>query len=325
VYLLSGTSVTGTLMSSASGNGFTNNSCRNCEVVLNHATNEALIAMSTSTSSSGSGLQFLNLNSTSNPFSSVVSANNPISEGILWDAGRNLILSPNGEGPGQNGNGIYDLFDTSSMAATPELSNPVGGTLESAAEDCLTGIALATKESSSQLYLADLTQLTTPPTAAGWRAVPQQFLSFPEFQFNQGTAGIAVAPGSHLALVTGESGGRQFGVVELPTASNTSDSAPNVVDYVAAYLPNTPDNNVWSAGSDPHTLTAYVSPNNGSAYAVMANAPPPKFLAVIDMAALLKAPRAGETNNVLQCDRYDSGGCVDLIGTGIVRYVATGN
>jgi hypothetical protein len=329
VYLLSGTSLTGTLTSSASGNGFTNNSCRNCEVVLNHVTNEALIAMSTSNASSG--LQFLNL--MSNMFTPIppVSATNPVSEGILWDAGRNLILSPNGEGPGQNGNGIYDLFDTSWTITTPELSNPVytlpgGGaeqtSLEAAAEDCLTGIALATKESSSALYLGDLSQRTTP-TSTSWTA-PQQFLFFPEFQFNQGNAGIAVAPGSHLAVVTGESGGDQFGVVELPS-TNVADTAPNVVDYVAAYLPKTPDNNVWSAGSDPHTLTAYVSPNNGTAYAVMANSPPPKFLAVIDMAALLKAPRAGETNNVLQCDRYDSGGCVDLIGAGIVRYVATGN
>jgi hypothetical protein len=332
VYLLSGTGVTATLPSGASGNGFTNNSCQNCGVVLNHVTNEAVIPMSTSNTSSG--LQFLNLMSNAFTPTPPVSAVNPVSEGILWDAGRNLILSPNGEGPGQNGNGIYDLFDTSSLAATPELSNrvytlPGGGagqtSLESAAEDCLTGIALAAKELSSALYLADLTQRTTP-TSTSWTA-PQQFLFFPEFQFNQGNAGIAVAPGSHLALVTGESGGNQFGVVELPPAAPTT-GAPGVVDYVAAFLPNTPDTHVWNQGSDPHTLTAYVDPNDTKAYAVMANSSPPKFLAVIDMAALLEAPRLpteGPQHTVDQAGIEGCSQCVDLLGTGIVRYVATGN
>ena len=104
------------------------------------------------------------------------------------------------------------------MAATPEFANPVyilpgGGAgntrLWSAAEDCSTGIALAAV-GSAELYLADLSQATfTSGSPAGSWTAPQQFLSVPEFNFLAyngalyGTEGLAVAPGSQLAIVTG--------------------------------------------------------------------------------------------------------------------------
>jgi hypothetical protein len=79
---------------------------------------------------------------------------------------------------------------------------------------------------------------------------------------------------------------------------------------------------------DPHTITAYVSPNNGKAYAVLANTTPyfagtniggpPIWIAVIDIKALLAAPRQSSKfgpNNVASS--------VDLIGSGIVRYLST--
>jgi hypothetical protein len=221
------------------------------------------------------------------------------------------------------------------MAATPELANPVynlpgaGDTiLDSAAEECSTGIALSTNEFTNTLYLTDLSQKTiTGPNS--WTA-PQQLLSVPEFNsLAAGTTGIAVAPGSHLGIVTGEFGGNAFGVIDLPTIT-IANTPPGVVDYVAAQLPNTPSGLSWQQGLDPHTVTAYFSPNALKAYAVMANSPPPKFLAIVDMAALLAAPRASTTagppHNVYQCDVYNNAsGCVDLLGAGIVRFVATGN
>jgi hypothetical protein len=82
-------------------------------------------------------------------------------------------------------------------------------------------------------------------------------------------------------------------------------------------LPNTPDTRVWTHGLDPHTVTAYVSPNDLKAYALLADLPPgspPTYLAVVDMAALLVAPRSG---------MHTVDPSYDLIGNGVVRYVAT--
>ena len=69
-------------------------------------------------------------------------------------------------------------------------------------------------------------------------------------------------------------------------------------------------------------MTAYVSPNDRRAYAVLANTTPngdsaiggpPTYLAVIDIAALLSAPRVEGSHTVNQ----------DLICNGILRYVPT--
>jgi hypothetical protein len=155
------------------------------------------------------------------------------------------------------------------------------------------------------------------------------------------------SPGSHLAVVTGEFGGNQFGVIQLPTTAGSGTSpyscpadpaisgAPSVCDHVSVFLPNTPDGNYWSEGLDPHTVTAYVSPNSGKAFAVMANLPPPTYLAVVDMAALLAAPRLsgegysqspagpGTYSYVDQAGLEGCVGCIDLVASGILRYVAT--
>ncbi len=75
-----------------------------------------------------------------------------------------------------------------------------------------------------------------------------------------GTNGIAVAPGTHLGIVTGEFGGNVEGVIQLPSTSGSG--TPAVVDYVAFTVPNTPADAPWAEGFDPHTVTAYVSPNS---------------------------------------------------------------
>jgi len=355
IYLLSGTSLTSTMTSGATASaGFTGGSCQNCGVAINQATNTAAIMVGLSGPPSGSGIQFLDLGT--NKLSSPVAAANQVSEGIVWDPNRNLVLSPN-EGAGENGAGIYDLFDTSAVpspitssgqvVSAPEFANPVyipcrvvarggagtGTFLDSAAEDCSTGIALASDEFKSYAYITDLTQATfTAGSPAGSWTAPQQFLAFPEFSgFAAGISGIAVAPDTHLAVATGEFGGNQFGVLQLPATSGTG--TPNVVDYAAASLPNTPGGQPWFQGLDPHTVTAYVSPNDGKAYALMANlasvpcsgscegyTSKPTWLAVIDMAALLAAPRV-----TTEAGPHNVDPSYDLIGNGVVRYVATGN
>jgi hypothetical protein len=107
--------------------------------------------------------------------------------------------------------------------------------------------------------------------------------------------------------------GNQFGVLQLPATSGTG--FPAIVDYAAATLPSTPDGFPWSLGGDPHTVTAYVDPNNGKAYGLMAASPPPKWLVVIDLQALLSAPRTPGTHFVSPS--------YDLLTNGVVAYVST--
>jgi hypothetical protein len=105
---------------------------------------------------------------------------------------------------------------------------------------------------------------------------------------SEGTNGIAVAPGTHVAVVAGEFGGAGFGAVRLPASSGSG--TPTVVDYVAANIPNDPSGRAWLMGLDPHTLTAYKSPNSGKPIAVITN-DIRTFVALVDLEGLLAAPR----------------------------------
>ena len=61
----------------------------------------------------------------------------------------------------------------------------------------------------------------------------------------------------------------------------------------------------WSHGLDPHTLTAYQSPNSGNAIALFANLPPPNSVAVVDLTAMLALSRNGAGD---VCDAPDAPG-----------------
>jgi hypothetical protein len=309
VYLITGSTLNTTLTSGANTVAdFSGGYCENCGVAINSTTNTAVITIGLSTASSGSGLQFLDLGS--NTFATPVPALHEVSEDVLWDQSRNLILSPN-----EDSN--YDLFQVGTSSTT-EFANATAYTGEgdSAAEDCSTGIALSTLEFTDSLYISDLTQATFTPGPPGTWTAPGQVVAFPEFVgFAAGTDGIAVAGNSHLGIVSGEFGGNEFGAFQLPATSGTG--TPSFLDYAAAALPNTPDGNAWEQGLDPHTITAYVSPNNGKAYGVMANGDgvPPTYLAIIDLQALLNAPRTTGTHTVDPT--------YDLIANGVVTYIAT--
>jgi len=306
VYLLTGSTLTTTLTSASDTlASFSGGSCQNCGVTINGKTNTAVIAMGLSTAPSLTGFQFLDLGT--NTFGAPVPAANYITEDAQWDPGRNLLLSPNEYG-------TYDLFDTS-QSPPAEFGNFIGaGEFDSSAEDCTTGIALSAIEFTGNLFITDLTQATFTPGSPGTWTAPSQTTSFPEFvNFAAGTSGIAVAPGSHLALAAGEFGGNMFGVVVLPSTSGSG--TPAFGDYVACSVPNTPDGAGWQQGLDPHTMTAYVSPNNGRALGLMANYPPPNWLALIDLAGVLSAPRLTGTHT---CDPS-----YDLVAHGVVAFIAT--
>lgn len=321
IYRITGTTLNSTVTSLATQTlDFSGGNCETCGVAIDQENNLAYMQIGIVGSPSGGGIETLNL--TTGTQTAYSTANEP-SEDIQVDPGRNWILSP-------NEHNVYDLIDTSSSTWKEygfSVSIPYSGELDSAAEDCTTGIALSTEEIISysgktpNLLIVDPTQATF---SGGTWSAPEQSVGFPEFTgMYFATDGIAVAPGSHLALVTGEFGGNQVGVVTLPSTSGSG--TPTFGDYVSALLPKTPDGKAFGLGFDPHTVTAYQSPAGGF-YGLAADWEPyngsgsyyPAYVAVIDMPGLLSAPRC-------------SGNCVhgphevdptyDLVAHGIVRYV----
>ena len=161
--------------------------------------------------------------------------------------------------------------------------------------------------------MADLTQASFVAGTPGSWSGPQNIVTL-NASFSAGTSGITVAPGtSHLATVTGEFGGSSFAVLQLPATSGTG--TPSIVDY--AFVPCIGG---LSAGLDPHTVSAYTSPNDGKAYTVFASSPPPSELMVADMAAILALPRSAGTNTVI--GDTGPGSCLNA-GDGVIRSVAT--
>ena len=281
VFVINGTTLSSTVTSGAtSTQSFSGGSCMNCGVVVDSTTNKALITIGLATGGPG-GYQFLDL--ASNTFEAPIPAGGPTSEDVSIDPVRHLVLSPN---EFQN----YQIVNIS--AATAALFNntgfATGGAPDSAGEDCTTGIALSTLEGTGNLYIADLTQAVfTPGTPGTWTDTASQTQVFPEFAgFAAGTNGIAIAPGSQLGIVTGEFGGNLEGVIQLPATSGSG--TPAVVDWVAFTVPNLPNEAPWSEGFDPHTVTAYVSPNSKKAFGVLENGDF-SFLAVVDLQGLLSA------------------------------------
>jgi choice-of-anchor A domain-containing protein len=307
VYILSGTSVVTTLADGAASTlGFSGGVCETCGVTLNTATNQAILMEGTSSGAGGFQLLDLGPQTFETPFPS---PSGLISEDVLYDPIRGLILSPSEEGN-------YELVNLSGSSPAFFENNIGGGSLDSAGEECSTGIALSTDEGSDQLFITDLTQATfTPGSPSGTWSAPGGFETFPEFSgLGAGTAGISVAQGSHLGIVTGEFGGNLIGAIQLPATSGTG--TPSVADYVACALPAEPNGDEFAQGFDPHTVTAYVSPNSGDAIGLSADGGP-SYVALIDLTKLLNTSIVPRTVGTHSCDPS-----VNLEALGVVSYVA---
>ena len=185
--------------------------------------------------------------------------------------------------------------------------NPIvvpSGILDATAADCATGIVLAPAEFSgpSQVYIADISNPAFAPFVPGlpgtWTA-PAQVQTLSGSFLSAGASGIAVAQGTSTGVVSGEFGGDAITAITLPATSGTG-AVPAIPDHVTCRIPGG-----WSHGLDPHTLTAYQSPNSGNAIALFANSPPPNSVAVVDLTAMLALSRdgAGEV-----CDAPDAPG-----------------
>lgn len=274
VYLLNGTSLTKTLKSSGSGFiSFSGGSCTNCGVAMDAVHDKAVIGLSIA---GAPGFQFLNL-ATSTFEPAFKSPSGQISEDVLIDPSRNLLLSAS-----EANN--YEIINIATSTAPKFFENRItgfSGEADSSGEDCTTGIALAPAEFSgpSAVYLADLTQAKfTPGTPGSWTA-PSQVQSLSESFLSAGASGVAVAQGTHIGLVAGEFGGNAITAIALPTTSGTG--IPTITDWVTCSIPG------FSNGFDPHTVTAYQSPNGGKdAVALLANGGATQ-VAVVDLTKML--------------------------------------
>jgi hypothetical protein len=298
VDLINGSTLTTLTSGSNALASFSGGECMNCGVGINAANNTAVIAMGLA--GGPSGVQVLNLGN--NTFNAGFPLKSYVSEDISIDSVRNLILSP-GEG------GVYDLLQIGAGNTLTEYGHAVGGELDSAAEDCTTGIALSSDEFTDQVYITDLTQAVFTAGTPGTWSAPGQFINLDDGGYSAGTTGISTAPGTgHLGVVTGEFGGSAYAALQLPSTSGSG--TPTLVDWAyVASMPNTPDGVAFSAGYDPHTITAYTSPNTSKAYAVVAdwNGSTPTWLGVIDLACVLAQPRSGAhtvSGNASACTRY---------------------
>lgn len=290
VYLLSGTTLTNTLTSGSTGTtGFSGGSCYNCGVALNASNNSAVINMGVAGAPSGSGVQILNLNT--NTFNPAFKMTDEVSENISVDPTRSLILSADED---QN----YVLLQLQSDGVTLKEFDPTffsGAESDSSAEDCSTGVAIAPGEFTNNVQLVNLNSISFGTTT--YTAPNSVFTVATNYTFSAGLCGSAVAQGSgHLAVVTGEFGGNTFSVLQLPATPSTA--TPAVVDYVTAAIPNNAAcGGTFSAGYDPHTVTAYTSPNDGNSYAVFAgySGGVPTCLAKVNMTQLINSAVRGGT------------------------------
>jgi hypothetical protein len=129
------------------------------------------------------------------------------------------------------------------------------------------------------VYIADLTQATFTPGSPGTWSAPSQVQTLSESFLSGGASGIAVAPGTYTGIVTGALGGDTITAMALPTTSGSG--TPAISDWVTCSIPGG-----FSTGRDPHTVTAYQSPNGGHAIGLVVNEGA-TTLAVVDLTMML--------------------------------------
>src|SRR5262249_52166389 len=94
---------------------------------------------------------------------------------------------------------------------------------------------------------------------------PSQDQTLTESSLSAGASGLAVAQGTHIGVISGEFGGNTITAIQLPATSGSG--TPAITDWVTCAI-----GGGFSAGFDPHTVTAYQGPNGlKDAIAVLAN------------------------------------------------------
>lgn len=241
------------------------------------------------------GFQFLDL--ATNTFEPAFTTQDPggqISEDPLIDPVRHLLLSPS-----EDNN--YEIVNVANSTSPQFFEQAVtaGGELDSAAEDCSTGIILAPAEFSgpSQVFIADINNpgsapqaVFTPGSPGSWTA-PQQVQTLAGSNLSAGASGASVAQGTHTGVIAGEFGGDGLTAIALPTTSGAG-AVPAIGNWATCAT-----GGGFSMGLDPHTLVAYQSPNGGDAIALMVNDGATQ-LAVVDLTRMLDGTTVPTTGNV---------------------------
>jgi uncharacterized repeat protein (TIGR01451 family) len=290
VYVIKGTTIEHELTSGGSSSiSFSGGSCTNCGVAMDSAHNRALLGLSVEGKPS---FQFLNLTTLEfeKPFAA---ASGEITENPLIDPTRELILSP-------AENGVYELVNVTKASEPAFFDNKISGEfgenrfLDSAGADCSTGIALATSEDTSNLYLADLTQAKFTSGSPGSWTAASQFQLLEETSLSAGTSGVAVAQGTHTGVVAGEFGGKNITAIALPETSGSG--TPALKDYVTCAI-----GTEFESGDDPHTVTAYKSPNGGDAIALVGDLGG-NTLVIVDLTKMLNTSTVKRTSGGHACE-----------------------
>ena len=302
VYIIQGTTLKSILNSSGVPSlrpMFFEGNCANCGVTMDAINNRAMIGVNLSSDGVMQGFQMLNLGPPATFEDPIASqAIGPdgiyhISAGILIDPIGNRVLSPGQQGTFE----IVTLPDQGTSAAFFENVFTGLPAFGSAAADCARGIALATMmvEDPSKVYVADLNQATaTPGSPAGTWTAPSQIQTLTESHLAFGANGIAVVQGTGIGIVTGEFGAidpafnqqdRGDWITAIALA-DTDGADPLISDFNSCRIPSG-----FKIGFTPHAVTAYKSPRNGHAMALLANwdlfAPGVTTLAVVDLTQML--------------------------------------
>ncbi len=316
---------------------FTGGSCASCGVAIDDGSGQAIIATSKG---------YLPVQLSPLKLQPIISTNNDVISGNFgYDPVDHLILSPNyrllnfktfeSQNPDYqilrvNDGGAFTLADAGDFFNYKgECTKRTGGTTQrdalpdSGAYDTTTQLAYGTFRSPSDcvpdvvedIALLDLSQATYNQDGT-WTTPGKQIQTLSEMtNLENGITGIAIVPGQHLALVADRfelaGGGGGFGALSLPTTSGSG--IPAMQDWVQAQMPSDPSGKPWTMSYEPNGLTAYASPNSGKGMGVIINRSR-TYAAVIDIAALLAAPRQNGTMHTLSTS-------VQLVTDGIVRFV----
>jgi hypothetical protein len=129
------------------------------------------------------------------------------------------------------------------------------------------------------VFVADLNSAIFVPGSPGSWTSLSAVNTLTESFLSAGASGVAVAQGTHTGIITGEFGGDEITAIAMPPA-------PGVVllpDWVSCNI-----GNGFFNGRDPHTVTAYRSPNAPNhAFALLVNNAGASMLAVVDLTMML--------------------------------------
>lgn len=316
VYVIAGGSFpdfTHILQSSGKGLiGFSGGDCTNCAVAMDPINHWAMIGLSlngTAGKVNGQpGFQILDLTGPGAPSFEppVVSPAGNISEAFVFDPQIGLLSASEPWYSGEVGN--YEVAEIFALDFMPTLmvfyENPIGSGSgedgpDASAVDCSSNIAITPMEDSSptQVYLADLTQADFIPGGSflsngTWSDSASQFYTLAGSNLTTyGTTGahngpIAVAQGTSHEGVLGQEfpdqdGGNTITAFKLnvPYDATTPFAAwmtCNLGEYFYRWFSVFGGWYEFQQGYDPHTLTAYQSPNLNAdgtyhSFAVIAN------------------------------------------------------